>query len=945
MVEKRPKPRRSLRELIRLGIAARLSISFLGVALLILAANLLVEQGILVERTTRLIPVAAPPAPAPAVVTRPPPPPVEAPAPPPPAPSVSPLLLEEALAALARFEQVSDVRMKGPSSSLDAEYQQATARLNEAVKRFVGNSDSPLPPATSGRIRAELRTYAAHANALIQNADERVASESSRTALLESLSARVKETLATAWTIFGRVLARQTLVVLSDDLDSLRAHSEALQSGSPPTAAQVAAISDAEQRLQQTLTSNAAGFRRAQGDQWYQALEADLTKLIALRESSVQLSTSLADGTQALADQGMQLRHSLFAGAHAVAATPAVAPKAEALQPAVAAPAVAMPVIPAPRAPERRMVETRTITSMPAGSASRRLIAVVSGAAILIMVIMCIGIVLSIVSPVRRLVRAASEIAAGKYTLRVATDGITELDALAIAFNTMAEELGRAKAVSQQYQEGLEEKIQERTRRLQELSERDPLTGLPNRRHLFAMLDAAIDCAMTSGHCVGVLFVDVDNFKYINDGLGHAFGDSVLTGMGARLAELSRFYGFAARLGGDEFTVIVDHAMTIEEIETAGEGIVAAFQKPLIIEGRELVVSVSVGASAYPAHAQQAAALLKAADMALFHAKALGRSQLSVFTSDLSAVAAAKFATEQGLRRAIERNEFELFFQPEINAETLEIGLVEALIRWRTSSGELILPGAFLAVADETGLAVEIGDWVLRSAISAAAFWYRGPWPEARVAINVSSRQFADGNFVARVRALLEEFELPPRCIEIELTETVLQTEPSTVECLKSLRELGIAIALDDFGTGFSSLASLESLPLTRVKLDRSLISGIDVSPRSAAIAEAIIGMCRRLSLEVTAEGVERPEQFAYLVRQRSMFIQGFLLAEPVPQSELAALVGIVKARARELLITARESSITATQIVQPPRQLSWQQEAESLQDAIHLAGESATTR
>jgi diguanylate cyclase (GGDEF)-like protein len=943
MIERHQKPRRSLRDRVRLGITARLSISFLGVAVLILAANLLVEQGILVERTTRVI-EAAPPPPAPVVVVRAAPPPIEAPAPAP-APSMSPLLLEETLAALAQFEQVSEMRMKGPSPSGDAEYKQAGTRLNDAVKRFVGNSDSPLPPATSGRIRTELRTYTAHADTLTQNADDRVATESSRSALMESLSARVKETLATAWTIFGRVVARQTLVVLSDDLDSLRAHSEALQSGVPLTPAQLAAITEAEQRVQQTLSSNAAAFRRAQGDPWYQAVEADLAKLIALREKSIQLSTILADGTQGLADQGMQMRHSLFAGAHAVAAAPAAAPKAAAPPPPAATPAIAMPAIQKPRPVEQRTVETRSVTSMPAGTSSRRLIASVSAAAALIMVIMCIGIVLSIVGPVRRLVRAASQIAAGKYSLRVATDGITELDALANAFNTMAEELARAKAASQQYQEGLEEKIQERTRRLQELSERDPLTGLPNRRHLFAMLDAAIECAGTSGHCVGVLFVDVDNFKYINDGLGHAFGDSVLTGMGARLAELSRFYGFAARLGGDEFTVILDHAMTIEEIETAGEGIVAAFQKPLMVEGRELVVSVSVGASAFPAHARQAAALLKAADMALFRAKALGRSQLSVFTEDLAAVAAAKFATEQGLRRAIERNEFELFFQPEINAETLEIGLVEALIRWRTASGELVMPGAFLAIADESGLGVEIGDWVLRSAIGAAASWYRGAWPEARVAINVSSRQFADGNFVARVQALLEEFELPPHCIEIELTETVLQTEPSTVECLKSLRELGVAVALDDFGTGFSSLASLESLPLTRVKLDRSLISGIDVSPRSAAIAEAIIGMCRRLSLEVTAEGVERPEQFAYLVRQRSMFIQGFLLAEPVPQSELAALVGIVKARARELLITARETAVTAAEFAHPPRQLSWEREAESLQDAIHLAGESATTR
>jgi EAL domain-containing protein (putative c-di-GMP-specific phosphodiesterase class I) len=237
---------------------------------------------------------------------------------------------------------------------------------------------------------------------------------------------------------------------------------------------------------------------------------------------------------------------------------------------------------------------------------------------------------------------------------------------------------------------------------------------------------------------------------------------------------------------------------------------------------------------------------------------------------------------------------------------------VETLIRWRPPSGELILPGAFLAVAEESGLAIEIGDWVLRSAISAASEWHHGSWPEARIAINVSPRQLTDGNFVDRLAALLLEFSLPARCVEIELTESVLQTGPATIDSLNRIRALGVAVALDDFGTGFSSLSSLELLPLTRVKLDRSLISAIHVSPRAAAIAEAIIGMCGRLGLEVTAEGVEEPEQFAYLVRQRPMLIQGFLLSRPLPRQEVVPMCAILKERARELLLTSREGPLTA---------------------------------
>ena len=297
---------------------------------------------------------------------------------------------------------------------------------------------------------------------------------------------------------------------------------------------------------------------------------------------------------------------------------------------------------------------------------------------------------------------------------------------------------------------------------------------------------------------------------------------------------------------------------------------------------------------------------MKAADVALFRAKALGRSQLSMFTPELLEAAAAKFSTEQGLRRAIERGEFELVFQPEVNAQTLETSLVEALIRWRTPGGEVATPGQFLAIAEESGLIMEITDWVLRSAIEAASHWHHGAWPEARVAINVSPRDLLDNRFVDRLAELLQEYRLPARCIEIELTESVLQTGAATISALKRLRAHGVAIALDDFGTGYSSLASLEQLPLTRIKLDRSLIAGIDTNPRSAAIARAIIGMCQGLGLEITAEGVERTEQFAMLVGQPGMYLQGYLLASPIARDGVLAALPTVNAHAQEIALRSQ---------------------------------------
>jgi EAL domain-containing protein (putative c-di-GMP-specific phosphodiesterase class I) len=386
--------------------------------------------------------------------------------------------------------------------------------------------------------------------------------------------------------------------------------------------------------------------------------------------------------------------------------------------------------------------------------------------------------------------------------------------------------------------------------------------------------------------------------------MGHAFGDQVLMGIAQRLKQACQDYGFASRLGGDEFTVVYEDAASPDAIGEAGRRLVAIFDEPLAIEGRELVVSISAGASIFPDHGSRAEDLLSAADAALFQAKDLGRSQLAIFTPELLETATRKFTLEQGLRRAIERDEFELVFQPEVSLDTLQMVLVESLLRWRLPDGRQAHPGEFLAVTEESGLIVDVGNWVLRKAIQTASHWHHGEWPDARIAVNVSPRQLLDQRFVDNLQELLREFRLPPRCIELELTESVLQTGPATIDTLRRLRACDIAIALDDFGTGYSSLASLERLPLSRIKLDRSLISRIDTSTRSAAIASAIVGLCKGLSLDMTAEGVERPEQFACLMDHRSIHVQGYLISRPVAEDEVLRLRGKIPQIMQDLLLS-----------------------------------------
>jgi diguanylate cyclase (GGDEF)-like protein len=563
----------------------------------------------------------------------------------------------------------------------------------------------------------------------------------------------------------------------------------------------------------------------------------------------------------------------------------------------------------------RPVDQTVHVSQSTQGSDRQQRVAWLTAAVLAILLAVCVATVLSIVRPVRRLLRATERLGEG-HLEPVAPGGVKELHTLGNAFNRMAAEVVSAREQMRVHQIDLEARIAQRTHELQQLAERDPLTDLLNRREFFASLDRILARAATDGQRIGLFFLDLDNFKNINDSMGHEFGDRVLVHVAERLRAVIGRTDLAARLGGDEFTLVCTQGSSIDEFAAAGQKILDACREPLQIDHRELTVNISIGASIYPDHDRNSAALLRAADVALFHAKALGRNRLAMFTPALLQAAAARFATEQGLRRAIEHGEFELVFQPEVHVDSLKATLVEALLRWRLPDGRLAGPGEFLNVAEESGLIVQIGDWVLRAAVAAAARWHRGEWPDVRVAINVSPRQLLDGRLVDSLGDLLQEFQLPPRCIEVELTEDVLQTGAEVIATLHRLRSIGVGIALDDFGTGYSSLSSLEQLPLTRIKLDKSLIARIDSAGRSPAIARAILSMCRTLDLEVTAEGIERPEQFRMLAQHGDMHLQGYLLCRPVAES--AVLEALVSTQQRARLLSETGSGELLQSNVQP---------------------------
>ena len=797
------------------------------------------------------------------------------------------------LAQITVFDSALQERLsEATARNADGTYRSARTALQKRGQQFLAIATLGGTKSTRSEFEHALHELLVRSDELTSLSDQGHVRREEYLQRVDAMHDRAKRSLDGALKLFGRVIARQYLIHLRDQVEVLRRVAGGLQVHGTSTA-DLSTITTAEAQVTDLLTKDATRLAKSEGRPWYDDMQHDLSWIASNREAVQRLDAQFEQAQTARAAATLALRDSVARVATAKAQLTLLPPT-----PTHDVAPVAGSVNAIDDAPEKIVERIDAQTGD-----IKALIRWISLGVLALLLLISVATVRSIVKPVRSLMRATQRIAAGEESVQADRGGIKELDTLSAAFNQMAGQIAAARLAARNYQEELERRVEDRTRQLQQLAENDPLTGLPNRRQLLALLSAALVDADRRGTKVGVLFLDLDNFKNINDGLGHAYGDQLLIEVANRLQALSAGYGFAARLGGDEFIVVHVGGDSLDGIFAASEALVKAFESPIELGGRGLLISISAGVSVYPDEPATAEGLLRAADTALFCAKAQGRSQFVPYTPDLLANAAARFRIEQGLRHAVEGGDLVLVFQPEVHSDAFEPRLVEALLRWRQPDGRLASPGEYLDVAEESGLILEISDWVLRTAIETAAHWHHGAWPEARVAINVSSRELFDQRFVDRILALLAQHRLPARCIEIELTETLLQTGPGTIEALGRLRDQGIAIALDDFGTGYSSITSLEALPITRVKLDRSLIEKNDTSPRAAAIATSTIGLCHRLGLEITAEGIERPEQLAVLLAQGPLYLQGFLIARPMAGSDVVAAIEHLPQHMQTLLL------------------------------------------
>jgi diguanylate cyclase (GGDEF)-like protein/PAS domain S-box-containing protein len=431
----------------------------------------------------------------------------------------------------------------------------------------------------------------------------------------------------------------------------------------------------------------------------------------------------------------------------------------------------------------------------------------------------------------------------------------------------------------------------------------DSLTGLPNRASFLDRLDRDVRRAMHHGERLAVLFLDMDGFKNINDTLGHVAGDSLLREIADRLrlglrpsdvvarGELTDAEAELARLGGDEFTVLIPRLAHSEDALVVARRIRKLMHRPFKVNDREVVLTASIGIAVYPDDGADAAALLKHADTAMYHAKDEGRDNCQFYSPALTEQAMRRLNMETSLRLALEREEFFLAYQPQLDIATGCIHSVEALIRWRHPERGLISPAAFIPFAEENGLIVPIGEWVLRTACQDAARWQASGSP-LRVAVNLSPVQFRNPYLLGTIRQVLAEAGLAPELLELEVTEgALMEDSDTTLATLHALRDEGMQIALDDFGTGHSSLSYLKRLPLNKLKVDQSFVRGLPDDKDSLAIVKAIVSLAKNLGFSVTPEGVETLEQARVLQQLACETLQGYYFSKPIPGSEIPAIL------------------------------------------------------
>ncbi|HSU62685.1 MAG TPA: EAL domain-containing protein [Burkholderiales bacterium] len=451
-----------------------------------------------------------------------------------------------------------------------------------------------------------------------------------------------------------------------------------------------------------------------------------------------------------------------------------------------------------------------------------------------------------------------------------------------------------AEARVQQALDALERKVAERTAELedakaraQHLAGHDALTGLPNRRVLEDRLSQALALSYRNRQQTAVMFIDLDRFKTINDSLGHSVGDALLKEVAQRLVKQLRVGDSICRIGGDEFVVVLPEVKRSSDVASVAQKVIDQLSNPVLIEERELVVTPSIGISVFPDDGRDAETLIRNADAAMYHAKEMGRANYQFFTEQMNLSASRRLALESDLRRALGRDQLRVHYQPIVEAKSGQVVAHEALVRWQNPHRGLVGPAEFIQVAEETGLILKIGEWVLREACRWATFI--GAERGLQVSVNLSPRQFKDPKLVQLVAKALRDSGLPARLLELEITEsTAMQHTDTALSTLSRLKELGVSIAIDDFGTGYSSLAYLKRFPVDKVKIDRAFVADVPGDEDQGAIVAAIVALAHALEIKVIAEGVETAMQREFLSNCGCDFLQGYLTGRPLDADSAA---------------------------------------------------------